>query len=80
MNPIITKVLDDINKKEFAEWEVEWVNPVLNCYKSPDGTYKITKFGEKYEAFFKSEEKRFNYVATKMIKKISKVYSLAKKD
>jgi hypothetical protein len=38
----------------------------------------IQKFGDNYEKFFKTEEKRFHFVATKMIKKISKLYDMAK--
>lgn len=40
----------------------------------------ITKFGENYEQFFKSEENEFHKIADQMIKKLSKLYSLAKKD
>lgn len=40
----------------------------------------ITKFGEDYEAFFRNEEKRLPKIAQQVIKKLGKVYSLAKKD
>jgi hypothetical protein len=38
----------------------------------------VQKYGQDYESFFKNEEKRFHYVATKVIKKISKLYDMAK--
>lgn len=39
-----------------------------------------TKFGYNYDAFFENEEKYFHRVATQMIKKLAKLYDMAKKD
>jgi hypothetical protein len=39
-----------------------------------------TKFGYDYDAFFESEEKYFHRVANQMIKKLAKLYAMAKKD
>jgi hypothetical protein len=44
---------------------------LLNKYHS-----HVTKYANKEMDFFKDECERFNYVATKLIKRISKVYSL----
>jgi hypothetical protein len=41
---------------------------------------KLSKYGGDFEKYFKYEEKMFNFVATKMIKKISKVYSMVKNE
>ena len=41
---------------------------------------RLEKYYGDFEKYFKYEEKMFNFVATKMIKKISKVYSMAKND
>lgn len=40
----------------------------------------VTKYKDREMAFFVNECERFNYIATKMIKKISKLYDLAKDD
>jgi hypothetical protein len=40
----------------------------------------IKKYGDNYEAFYKNEEKYFQKTATKVIKKISKLYDLAQDD
>ena len=37
---------------------------------------KINRFGDNYEKFIKYEIKRINYICYKMMKKISKLYSL----
>lgn len=39
---------------------------------------KLERFGENYEKFFKYEIKMFNFVSEKMIRKIIKLYDLAK--
>lgn len=44
---------------------------LLNKYRN-----HVTKYENKEMDFFKDECERFNYVATKLIKRISKVYSL----
>ena len=44
---------------------------VLKKYKN-----HVTKYADREMDFFKDECERFNYVATKLIKRISKVYSL----
>jgi hypothetical protein len=44
---------------------------LLNKYQN-----HVTKYANKEMDFFKDECERFNYVATKLIKRISKVYSL----
>jgi hypothetical protein len=41
---------------------------------------KLQKYEGNFEKYYKYEEKMFNFVATKMIKKISKVYSMTKND
>lgn len=38
----------------------------------------LDRFGENYKKYFEYEEKMFNFVATKMIKKISKLYDMTK--
>jgi len=40
----------------------------------------VTKFKDNPTQFFKDECEKFNYVSTKMLKKISKLYALAKDD
>ena len=40
----------------------------------------VTKSGDNYESFFKSEEKNFHQVSNEMIKKLSKLYSIAKEN
>jgi hypothetical protein len=40
----------------------------------------VTKFKDNPTQFFKDECEKFNYVSTKMLKKISKLYDLAKDD
>jgi len=40
----------------------------------------ITKYGDDYDAYFRSEEKYFQKAATQVIKKISKLYDLAQDD
>lgn len=37
---------------------------------------KLNRFGEDYERFFRYELKQINYISSKMLKKISKIYSL----
>jgi len=39
-----------------------------------------TKFGYDYDAFFENEQKYFHRVANEMIKKLAKLYAMAKKD
>jgi hypothetical protein len=41
---------------------------------------KLMRFDEDYKKYFEYEQKMFNFVATKMIKKISKVYAMTKDD
>jgi hypothetical protein len=38
----------------------------------------LEKFGDNYSKYFEYEEKMFNFVATKMIKKIGKLYDMTK--
>jgi hypothetical protein len=38
----------------------------------------LDRFGENYKKYFEYEEKMFNFVATKMIKKIGKLYDMTK--
>ena len=40
----------------------------------------LNRMGDDPELFFKKEEKTFNRIGTKMIKKISKLYDMSKKD
>ena len=41
---------------------------------------KLSKYEGDFKKYFEYEEKMFNFIATKMIKKISKVYSMTKND
>jgi len=39
---------------------------------------QTSKFGDDYDAYFRNEEKYFHRVATMMIKKLAKLYAMAK--
>jgi len=39
---------------------------------------QTTKFKDDYDAYFRNEEKYFHRVATMMIKKLAKLYAMAK--
>jgi hypothetical protein len=39
---------------------------------------QTTKFGDDYDAYFRNEEKYFHRVSTMMIKKLAKLYAMAK--
>ncbi len=90
---IVDKVLE-LLLLNLREWKMETVrgflinNPLENLFgfRGAKGEFfnnylrKLSKYGGDFEKYFKYEEKMFNFVATKMIKKISKVYSMAKND
>ena len=90
---IVDKVLE-LLLLNLREWKMETVrgflinNPLENLFgfRGAKGEFfnnylrKLSKYGGDFEKYFKYEEKMFNFVATKMIKKISKVYSMVKND
>lgn len=92
-NEIIDKVLE-LLLLNLREWKMKTVRGLLMNspvemvfgFQGEKGKFfnkylqKLSKYEGDFKKYFEYEEKMFNFVATKMIKKISKVYSMTKND